>query len=63
MSGLCLEVGGKKYSGVVREKEAARQTHEENVEMGVTSGLIESRLVLHFFCNCGTEYVLFQRNG
>ena len=43
VSGLCLEVGGKKYSGVVREKEAARETHEENVKTGVTSGLIESR--------------------
>ena len=55
VSGLCLEVGGKKYSGVVREKEAARQTHEENVEMGITSGLIESRLV-HSFCNHGRWY-------
>ena len=45
MSGLCLEVGGRKYSGVVREKEAARQTHEQNVRTGVTSGLVESRFV------------------
>ena len=46
MSGLCLEVGGRKYSGVVREKEAARLKHEENVRTGVTSGLVESRFVL-----------------
>ena len=45
MSGLCLEVAGRKYSGVVQEKETARQTHEENVRTGVSSGLVESRLV------------------
>ena len=59
VSGLCLEVGGKKYSGVVQEKEAARQTHEENVVTGVTSGLVESRFVLQIITSVSMLLILF----
>ena len=42
ISGLCMDVGGKKYRGVIKEKKVARVEYNNAVQSSVSVALVES---------------------
>ena len=42
ISGLCMEVDGKKYRGVIKEKQVARVEYNNAIQSSVTVALVES---------------------